>query len=164
MQREIQGSFGNRFTYRKLLFAFICGSFARGDLSKTSDLDFFICTELEVDKTIKDNFRKWYFSIHSQFGLLPDEKYPGEIISVSTLDKALSELNRSRIHSSNVDNVTFDGLVWSGMLAGVKVGFVGNRKELNKRRKTAKLILHRWRLSIRVADDLFLKKFIKFSK
>lgn len=148
-----------------LLFGYICGSFARKEMSSTSDIDFLICTRGKISKKVVGSFRKWYYSIHFQFHLFPDREYPGEIMNISKLDEALDRLELSRVlYIVSKKSILFDGLVWSGMLSGAKLGFIGDGHEYRKRRKIAKQILHRWRNLTKVADDLYLKKFIKMSE
>ncbi|MCK9273262.1 nucleotidyltransferase domain-containing protein [Candidatus Gracilibacteria bacterium] len=145
-------------------FAYIGGSVARKEASTTSDIDFFVCIEGEISKQDVELFKEWYFSIHAEFHLSPDKEYPGEIMSISVLDSALERSASSKLRRTVRKGVLFDGVVWSGMLSGAKVGFVGNINKYEKRRKISKLILHKWRDSIKVTDDLYLKHFIKILK
>lgn len=148
-----------------LLFGYICGSFARKEMSSTSDIDFLVCTRGKISKKAVESFRKWYYLIHFQFHLFPDKEYPGEIMNISKLDEALNRLELSNVfHAIPKKSILFDGLVWSGMLSSAKLGFIGDVHEYKKRRKITKQILHRWRNLTKVADDLYLKKFIKVSE
>ena len=125
-----------------LNFAFICGSFARGDYTKKHDIDMFIC--LKRTKNVrKATFHKWYVKFNLINGFRPDPNFGEEIINYTELLKKINKaINRPMLMIKNRD--IYDGIVWSGMLSGKVVGFCGDRILFNKTRKGAINVCKKW--------------------
>lgn len=150
--------------FNHIVFAFVCGSVARGEVDAESDIDFFICTKERVSKKEKDQFILWYKEIHNQFGMRADLKFPGEIMSIDELDAKLKIAKSHFLKKPSKSNL-YDGMVWAGMLGSDFIYFIGDFKKFFKRRKQALSIVTFWKRRLlnefkQFPPDLFLKKFI----
>lgn len=169
--QEITKDFKNNLSKifaNEIVFAFLCGSLAKNAISENSDIDIFICLNKKERKKIKD-FLSWYKQIHKKYGLKPDHKFPGEIMTLDVLDKALKNVLKSSPQLA-ANNAEFeDGLIWTGMLGGKNKGFIGDEYQFSKRKKMADRIIKKWRGQLlkdtKVKEpDVFFKKLTQFYK
>ncbi len=169
--QEITNSFKNnlpKIFANEIVFAFLCGSLAKNTISENSDIDMFICLNKKVKEKVKD-FLSWYKHIHKKYGLKPDHKFPGEVMTLDDLDKALKNVLKS---SPQIDanNAEFEnGLIWTGMLSGKNKEFIGDKYQFLKRKKIADKIIKKWHgqflKDIKVKEpDVFFKKLTQFYK
>lgn len=124
-----------------LIFAFICGSFARRAIDTKSDLDFFICLR---QKRKIDEFKRWYFIVHRNFNLKPDRLYPGEIMTLKELNSALLKCKKFEPMARISDRCIWDGIVWSGMLSAKKTSVLGNRTKLKALSHLGSVVIKCW--------------------
>jgi acyl-CoA reductase-like NAD-dependent aldehyde dehydrogenase/predicted nucleotidyltransferase len=151
---------------KNLVFAFICGSFARKKLTPKSDLDMFICVK-KINQEEKIKFHKWYLSIHSKHNLDPDLDFGEEIM---TYDKLISKIEKIKNYKPSTiinERDIYDGIVWAGMLSGKQIGLFGNKTIFNKLKNESFKICNHWiknisKFSKSKNPDLILKKMIKY--
>lgn len=165
--KDFKNNLSNIFA-GEIVFAFLCGSLAKNTISENSDIDMFICLDEKKKERVKD-FLSWYKRIHKRYGLKPDHKFPGEIMTLKTLDKTLKNLLKlsPQLAANNTDFE--DGLIWTGMLSGKNKGFIGKRYQFLKRKKLADRIIKKWHGQFlkdtkAKEPDVFLKKLIQFYK
>jgi hypothetical protein len=138
---EFRGAIAHMF--EDIVFAFICGSVARGADSSLSDIDMMIIVP-EVKSSEAKQFRDWYFAFHLRHGYAPDRIYPGEFLSLSDLDAGL-EIACSSIPVAILENASiWEALVWAGMLSGQICGFTGNWTSFSPFVGRADKICKRW--------------------
>lgn len=152
---------------RNLIFAFICGGFARKKVCQKNDLDMFVCVrKLSVEKKL--DFHRWYLLTHLQYGFKPDAYFGEEIMTYGKLLREINKVKNCRpvliIYNRNI----YDGIVWAGMLSGKQVGFVGNRRIFKKIKGESLKICKYWVKNISTFSksqnlDLVLKKIIKYN-
>lgn len=70
-----------------LAFSAIFGSYAYNGLSK-NDIDLIFVTRGQISPKERSEMEKAYFDIHDRYNLNPDNKYPGEYVSLEDLRKA----------------------------------------------------------------------------
>jgi predicted nucleotidyltransferase len=109
-----------------LVFAFICGGFAKGYANHDHDIDVFICLEKNDDHAY-DRYVEWYLDLHKRFGFPPDLDYPGEVVVRERLLSILSVLTNFRIKDFVVTDVWLKkAIIWADMLAGRILAEHGN--------------------------------------
>jgi len=151
-----------------LVFAFICGSVARNNISRNSDIDILICVQKKDEVALK-KFNLLYKQLHKQYNLCIDKLYPGEIITLNRLNSKLKDMSLT-VPSINIRKPNiFDGLIWAGMLSGKYTAFIGNKTIFFQKRKISKNIARTWSKKLldnyqKLPADLALKKLIKFNK
>lgn len=127
----------------EVIFSFICGSLARGESGKSSDIDIFIAVN-SLNNDSLDQFRKWYIDFHSRFGFVADREYPGEVVLINDLDNALDVVERRVPVRGISEKQEYDGIIWAGMLIGETMGFMGNDEVFKKFRNRAELVCKKW--------------------
>lgn len=177
MKKEIKFNIGEDFRKsilnifdNNLMFAFICGSFAREREELVDDLDLFICLKKNGNDYDNHRFKKWYYEIHKKYKLNPDHSFPGELMTIDILLERLREIEEVKPRIIIKKKRYYDGIVWSGMLSGKYKKFAGNRPAFLRLRKRAKVLCNNWEKYIinnyKLKDSkndvgLFLKKNIK---
>lgn len=116
-----------------LEFSFIFGSYAKNKENPISDIDLFICLNRCNEKSINE-FRKWYFKFHYMFGKFPDVLYPGEILSVQSLENILNS-NADIILKDTNNSEIFDLLFYTQIFTDKKILIAGNQMLIDKYRK-----------------------------
>lgn len=154
--------------FNSVVFAILCGSIARNNHNVNSDIDVLVCLTNKPTNIQLTNFKNKYIDMHNKYGFKPDIKYPGEIISIHSLDKSLNiidKVEKTRI----IDNIrVYDGLVWAGMLSGQIGYFVGNLVIFQSRRRKSLSILEIWKnklagSSSNLPTPLLLKKILQIN-
>lgn len=148
---EFGRNIGSHFD--RLVFAFVCGSVARGLASTKSDVDMFVAVEGTSGREI-DAFEAWYKDIHHRCGLAPDLDFPGEIVPVARLRARMQLAECSRPRRILRERRVYDGLVWSGMLASQPiVAFVGDRRRYELIAHHARQVCSLWTQALGPACD-----------
>lgn len=120
------------FFKENLIFAFICGGFAKGYADKNHDIDMFICVNSLENHQI-DHFRDWYFKIHKHYNLPYDEDCPGEIMTFHKLRASLDLIKELTITTFAIQEYElYESIVWGDMLSDKIIGKTGNLSLLNK--------------------------------
>lgn len=69
--------------------------------------------------------------LHEKYNLKVDEIFPGEIMTLLTLQKAIEKL---KVINISIDDLItgdkYDLIFWSCVLTDKKIGFLGNGKEI----------------------------------
>jgi len=162
-KKDLPKTFAN-----EIVFAFLCGSLSKGKISENSDIDMFICLNKRNGTKIKD-FLSWYKSIHKKYRLKPDCKFPGEVMTLDTLDEAIKNVLESSPQLAANNTELEDGLIWIGMLSGKNKGFIGKKYQFLKRKKVTDIIIKKWHgqflKDIKVKElDIIFKKLTQFYK
>lgn len=113
-----------------LNFAFVFGSYAKGNSKNSSDMDILVCIKKWDDDQV-ENFRKWYFKFHYMYGKVPDFIYPGEIVTEDQLNDIIKNNNNLEIKLNN-NLKTFDALFYTQIFTDKKSEVIGNKKLLLK--------------------------------
>jgi len=169
-KRELLGVFKKdikEIFKNNLIFAFLCGSVAKNEFSKKSDVDIFVCLRKQ-DIMVLKKFNIWYRQINKNYNFLYDKQYPGEIVSLNNLNLKLKSISLVTPQFNVKKNNIYDGIVWSGMLSGKYIAFVGDKIEFLKKRKVAKKIVKLWKEKLlknlkTLPADIALKYLIKFT-
>lgn len=137
-QRHFENTVNEIFGEENIAMAFIFGSIIRGYSSYkagyNADLDMFICLDDNTpNKEQKiSNFRKWYTEFHLAHGLKPDDKWPGEIMTVSELDTALERQNKIQLKLHHNSDQTLDTVAWAPMIVEPSLKKLGNPSEIKR--------------------------------
>ena len=147
--------FGNN-----LVFAFVFGSAAKGKLlikgTETDDLDTFICLKMSDNNSSQD-YLKRISSLHHKYNLKIDEKFPAEIVTLDTLDKAINAADSVIISADKlVSGLIFDHIFWIHALTDKKAGFIGDGKVVSQMIKKGRPYIARW--SAEILDQLRRKE------
>ena len=79
-------------------------------------MDLFVCIN-DRSTLQNDDFHRFYYNLHSLFGLTPDWIYPGEIVSIDELDTMLVKGSNCAILLDN-DEEIFDITFYTKVITG----------------------------------------------
>lgn len=137
-----------RLFEENLAFGFIGGGFAKGYWDKNHDIDMFICIKKEIDHKKAKAYLEWYFDLHKKHGFPPDKDYPGEIIKLDDLLKALKILDTLKLELKVNDISVKEAIIWADMIAGKNFGFIGDGKIFSSLRKKHAKYPEKWKKEI----------------
>ena len=135
-----------KFWGDNLLFACIFGSRARQENKHDSDIDLLVVLKKTVnDPYLKKEFKNKFIEFQLKYNLLPDYDYPGEIISIWKLLKAIKgygfvlDNDVVKIDPIKPKEWTFfnEYRQWLCAMAGPNLFLVGDRKQYENLRKEA---------------------------
>jgi predicted nucleotidyltransferase len=130
-------------------FAFVFGSAAKGKLKTfRDDLDTFICLQ-DFDQNKVKRYNELLADLHSRYNLKIDTNFPSEVMSLSTLEEAITFCDTLDvcIHEK-ISGKVFDNLFWIHALSDTKIGFQGNGRLLSSLIKKSQSNVLRWRNQI----------------
>lgn len=127
-----------------LAVARVVGSVAYGNARPDSDIDLLICPFEPAGEAVLQSFQIGYFALHESFGRQPDRNYPGEVVDVRALEQALDRAARSEPVRKITDSLTYDGIVWAGMLSGRCIDLVPPSPITRRLSENAVGIVRRW--------------------
>ncbi|MFH1610912.1 MAG: nucleotidyltransferase domain-containing protein [Patescibacteria group bacterium] len=159
----VKNLFGDKF-----VFAFICGSVAKKETSKESDIDMLVVLD-SIELIKLKIFRKWYIDFHLRKNFKPDLVYPGEVVPIFNMKIALASVKCYNSTNQIVDKTIYDGIVWAGMLSSDCIAFVGDVAVYDKLKDEAVEICKKWKqelapdIYLGVSDDKILKQIITYN-
>lgn len=108
-----------------IVFAFVCGGFAKGYADQNHDVDIFVCTKEKIDPSVERIYLDWYFKLHQRYRLKADYNYPGEIIIYENLIQTLNILKGLQLSLTISDVPTKKAIIWADMITGVTAAEIG---------------------------------------
>ncbi|KAL9114760.1 MAG: hypothetical protein Q9227_001439 [Pyrenula ochraceoflavens] len=107
-----------------LIFGFTFGSVAKGCATRKSDIDTMVVLK-EYNEEQQTRYLNVLADYHQLKGMVRDEIYPAEIVTLETLKQGFARLSSIDMNLEYTDLATFDLIVWVEVFSGVKRGMVG---------------------------------------
>lgn len=135
-----------------LIFAFIFGSAAKNKLrfggQDSSDLDTFICIKKE-DNTAVNKYLEQLATLHEEFGLKVDTRYPCEIMTLEMLHQKINALDEIVISvDEQIKGAKFDQMFWAQVLTDKKAGFFGDHTTMMRLITASEPLILKWKNQI----------------
>lgn len=131
-----------------LCFAFIFGSVAKGREERSSDIDMFICTVNELSMQQKTDFFNFYMNMHHEYGLNPDEEYPGEIVNLEFLMKNIDFVQTWVPHKEIKTYREFESVFWTAVLDEKKMAVTGDLAVLRNLEAHCNSMVKKWKRAV----------------
>jgi hypothetical protein len=130
-----------------LVFGFLCGGFAKGYATESHDADFFVCVRA-LPSGAFERYRRWYVDLHHRRGIAPDERDPGEVVLLSSLEEKIGWVSTRHVRPEIPTYYEYEAIVWADMLSGPKIAKVGDLHRLAVLERQVEVLPQRWRSDI----------------
>lgn len=137
----------------------VVGSYGKNRQNDQSDIDILMIVENQFDEgVIETCFRKFYYDLHSFFNIIPDNNYPGELVSLGRLLKSQQKCLSSAPEPIISDAEVFDGLVWSSMIYSRHIPVRSDFEMLESLYEHSRNVLDHYRVVL--APDIYINDFV----
>jgi predicted nucleotidyltransferase len=127
-----------------LEFGFVFGGAAKGYAVANQDIDFFICLRCWDERAV-ERFRRWYFELHAELGLVPDRRDPGEAMTLARLEEKLEFVRAQPLRRVIETYYEYEAIVWADVLTSAKAAVIGDAAMLERICRRCECLPQRWR-------------------
>lgn len=151
-----------------LCFAFIFGSVANNKENIRSDIDMFVCTMEEPNALQQKMFNEFYMKMHCDYGFVPDNEYPGEVVSLRFLQKSIDYIKEWSPQPKIKTYREFEAVFWTAVLAEKKIAVIQIADNvLSTLEKQCGELVLKWKLMVTnkvLSNDIYVSSLLEVLK